>query len=96
MAKIIWDPQTPAQLPHRIGDVYIRQTATGPVAYMRRNAKQKLHPRQQLQIDKFKRAAAYASAIINDPEKKKVYMQNLHEGETVYRAAMKEFLRRPG
>ena len=65
-------------------------------SHTRSGIKQKIHPRQQRQMDKFKLASAYASAINNDPEKKKLYAANLEEGETVYRKEMKEYLNNHG
>ena len=95
MAKIIIHPKDNIKLPRRIDNIFIRQTATGPIAYTRSGIKQPIHPRQQKQMDKFKCATAYANAITGDPEKKKLYGANLEPGETVYLKAMKEFLNRP-
>jgi hypothetical protein len=94
MAKIL-NGSLLAHIRGTIGDVTIRQTASGPVAYIHRASRRKTYPQQQKQMDKFKRAAAYASAINHDPEKRKIYAANLKKGQSVYQKAMKEYLRRP-
>jgi len=42
----------------------------------------------------FAEAVAYAQDILHDPEKKKTYGRKLKKGESVYHAAIKEFLRK--
>ena len=93
MARIIIEGNENIRLPRRIGEIFIRNTGSGPVAYLREGPKPKIHPRQQKQMNKFKAATAYANEINNDPEKKKLYAADLQPGESVYLKAMKEYLR---
>lgn len=43
--------------------------------------------------DYFAEAVAYAQGILHDPEKKAAYAKQLKKGQSVYNAAIKEFLR---
>jgi len=42
----------------------------------------------------FAEAVAYAQGILYDPVKKRIYAAKLKKGESVYHAAIKEFLRK--
>ncbi len=95
MAKLITNNILLSGIRGSIGGLTIRQTANGPVASLKRGPNRNTWPGQQKQIDKFKRAAAYASAINRDPKKRKEYEAKLKRGESVYQKAMKEYLRRP-
>ena len=41
----------------------------------------------------FKEAVAYAKAILCDPERKQAYAQKVAKGKSIYRFAIKEYLR---
>jgi hypothetical protein len=58
----------------------------------------KVRAQSQKNHERFRAAIAYARDIINDPLKKIAYAKNLSKGQSVYREAMKEFLKqhRPG
>jgi hypothetical protein len=47
---------------------------------------------QKLRQSKFRQAVAYAQSIIRDPKKKVNYAKKLKKGQSVYHAAIKEFL----
>lgn len=49
--------------------------------------------RQKERQKVFKEAVAYAKAVNRDPEKKAFYQTKLKPGETVYRYALKEYLK---
>lgn len=41
----------------------------------------------------FKKAQAYASAIISDPEKKAAYQKSLEEGKSLYHSLISEYMK---
>ncbi len=49
---------------------------------------------QKLKQGVFAKAVAYAQAIIRDPDNKKAYAKKLKKGESVYHAALKEYLKK--
>jgi hypothetical protein len=61
-------------------------TVKPDMSRVKRNAKQKANS------SKFTEAVIYAKAILNDPEKKRAYAKKLKKGQTVYHAAIREFM----
>lgn len=49
---------------------------------------------QQMRRNVFAEAVAYAQAINNNPAKKAAYQKKLMKGQTVYRAAIAEYMRK--
>ncbi len=50
-------------------------------------------PAQRTCRNLFKEAVEYARAINNDPEKKKAYMRKTRKNQTVFNAAISEYMR---
>jgi hypothetical protein len=44
----------------------------------------------------FKEAVAYAKEINRNPKKKKAYLKKVAKGQSVYRYALKEYLKKKG
>lgn len=79
----------------RIGELVIKQYADGivisKVPDMSRVKKSKL---QQQKQDHFKEAVAYAKSIVCNSQKKTAYAKKLKKGQSVYHAAIKEFMKK--
>ena len=77
----------------KLGELVVKQYANKIVITrlpdMSRVKKSEL---QKLRQDRFRQAVAYAQSIIHDPKKKASYAKKLRKGESVYHAAIKEFL----
>ena len=96
MARIIFNKELLSGASGRIGDFVIRQTKRGPVLCMRpEKGTYKPNERQRRNTEKFKRAAAYASAINRDPELRKQYKPNPKKGHSIYNIAFKDYMNRP-
>jgi hypothetical protein len=50
--------------------------------------------KQKANSSKFKKAVAYAQEILYNPQKKHEYAKKLKKGQTVYHAAIREFMNR--
>ena len=57
--------------------------------------KVKFSEAQLFEQSRMRQAAAFASAIVKDPEKKAAYAATIQAGSSVYHAAIAEFLRKP-
>ena len=79
----------------KLDQLVIKQYANGIVISkkpdMSRVKRTALQKSEQI---KFKQAVAYAQGIIRDPKQKVAYARKLKKGQSVYHAAIKEFLSR--
>ncbi len=78
-----------------LGELVIKQYARGIVISQKPDmSRVKKSELQKVEQSKFKQAVAYAQSIIRDPKKKAGYAKKLKKGQSVYHAAIKEFLSR--
>lgn len=78
-----------------IGEIVIKQYRYGVVVSKKPDmSKVKKSQLQKAKQSIFKEAVAYAKNINNDPEKKKAYAKKLKKGQTVFNAAISEFLQK--
>jgi hypothetical protein len=78
----------------KLGNVVLRHTRQGRTYISSRpdRSKVKLSAKQKKSNEAFSEAVQYAQDILNDPEKNKHYKTKLKPGQTVYHAAVKEYM----
>ena len=76
-------------------EVVFKKYATGTVvSKMPDMSGVKPSPKQSSRREIFQQAVYYAKSINSDPELKKTYAAKLKEGESVFNAALKEYLKK--
>jgi len=78
-----------------IAELVIKQYSYGPVISKKPDMSQVKHSRlQKVKQSLFKEAVAYAQSINRDPKKKAAYAKKLKKGQTVFNAAVSEYMKR--
>jgi hypothetical protein len=79
----------------RIGNVIVKQYSYGIVLSKRPNMKRvKRSPSQKNEQTRFSKAVRFAQSILRDPKLKAAYAKKLKKGQSVYHAAIKEYLKK--
>jgi hypothetical protein len=79
----------------RLGNAVLKNYASGTIVSSRPDrSKVILSDVQKESNSKFKHAVAFAKGVLADPEKRKMYEANLKPGQSVYHAALAEFMKK--
>jgi len=78
-----------------LGEVVVKQYSYGTVVSKKPDMSGvRSSQLQEVKRNLFKEAVAFAQAINRDPKKKAEYAKNLKPGQTVFNAAVSEYMRR--
>ena len=77
-----------------VGNVILKQYIYGLVISKRPDrSKVKLSAAQKKANTKFKKAVAYAQSVLKDPSLQKIYKKKLTKGQSVYHAALSDYIK---
>jgi len=81
-------------LSRSVGNVILKQYSYGLVISKRPDrSKVKLSTPQKKANTKFKKAVAYAQSVLKDPALQKIYKKKLTKGQSVYHAALSDYIK---